>query len=149
MTEFLNTNSHRIYVDDPDNEDEDLTKLSSGQKISATGAFADNLDETSGVVRADSEQGKRFMKGEKTDQSPGLPVNHPDVLATSVTMVGETAEPTSDDIDDLNKAELLDMAKQREISGYSSMNKTELKKALKKSASEGGGTITTEDVPSK
>ena len=49
MPEFINTNSHLIYLDLP-SRDEDLTKFAAFQKFKLTGKDADVAEQTNGVV---------------------------------------------------------------------------------------------------
>lgn len=79
---FLNTNSHAIYVDDPANDERDLERIYSGQTVEATGRFADNLEQTPGVVKSSSDEAKAYKKGvEGDDGETKYPVDAPEVLA--------------------------------------------------------------------
>jgi hypothetical protein len=66
VTTFVNTNHHRVYIQDPDRDSEDsvqgLLRVGARQKVEATGALAERLEETPGVVRANSDEGKAFTK---------------------------------------------------------------------------------------
>lgn len=50
---FINTNSHYVYVDLP-GRDEDLTRVRAFEKIKVSGADADALEQTNGVVNIDT-----------------------------------------------------------------------------------------------
>lgn len=80
---YLNTNNHYVYVDDPDDDKRDLTPIKPGGEVNATGRFADNLDETSGVFRASSDEAKSFKSGDKADDGETkYPPNADEILAT-------------------------------------------------------------------
>lgn len=94
MPKYLNTNNHVIYVDDPSDDERDLTPIQAGDEVTATGRFADNLEQTPGVFRASSDEAKSFKRGESVEGQDErvYPPNAEEVLATD----GEHSFPAND-----------------------------------------------------
>lgn len=161
MPKFLNTNRHAIYVDDPDDDARDLTRIYSGAEVNASGVFADNLAATPGVVLANSEAAEAYHEHMDGDDEGKFGVNSPQTLA-----VGPDLEPpvrsTSDqdaesygaqlavkqgDLQGLTKDELQDLADERGVEYLKKDTKAELIDKLSARSSAPGGTIQTSDVP--
>lgn len=83
---FLNTNSHDVYVQNPGTSDsnrEDLVRIGPGREYEATGALADNVEATRGVVRASSDEAKDYRGGKKGDDGlKKYPPHAEEILAT-------------------------------------------------------------------
>ena len=65
MPKFVNTNPHAVYVDDPDDDERDLTRIYQGEEVSASGAFADNLAATSGLLDTSSDAYDEWKDGQE------------------------------------------------------------------------------------
>ena len=63
---FVNHNRHRVYVDDPERG---LVRVAAGQEVDATGKFADNLEETAGVLRKGSDEEKARAKQREAENA--------------------------------------------------------------------------------
>lgn len=81
MPDFVNLNRHRVYVDDPE---VGLQRIVPRQEVSATGAYADNLENTGGVFKAGSKEAKEREK-------------HLDALEQNLESVGPKAFPVTDE----------------------------------------------------
>lgn len=71
MTAFINTNPHRVYIEDPDNDSEQtvqgLLRVGGHQEFEATGSLAERAETVQGVEKAGSKAGKEFTKNALPD----------------------------------------------------------------------------------
>ena len=130
MTNFINRNSHIIYLDLSTREGE-LTKIRPYEKFKATGADADLCEETPKVVNLDAAD-------DDTKAAIELELHERGLALGDVDEAGPATPSGSDDLEDLNVTKLRKLAKSQKISGYSKLKKPELVAAIRNAR---GGTI--------
>lgn len=139
---FLNTNSHYVYVDDPE-DDRDLTPVKPGGEIKATGAFADSLDDTAGVLRASSDEAKAFQSGVKGDHGKTFPANSDEILATN----GAQSFPATDPDQQMTESAQRAVAEAQAVSEADNANVKFSSKNAEKLADDEG--LTSADLEGK
>lgn len=102
MPYFKNDNDHHIRVDDGNGN---LRRIAPGSVLQATGQFADNLKETSGISNASGEDREKFvesLRGPSADPTPGTELNEGLAATRTAARVSAVAVPLARVVGDDN-----------------------------------------------
>jgi len=140
MPNFLNSNPHHAYVDTGEPQ---LLKLRAFEEVEASGAAADRLEETPGIVNLDelSKEERATLDQRITDHKlavEGAEPLGPDALAGSAGAVAadqvaeqEAAQTAADQLADRSEDDLRGVAKKLKLKGFKDMSREELIAALR------------------